>query len=126
MGTEARSLAEIDLEIGRKARELKALMLERERATGEGEPVTFLEIETAVGQMTRQVGREIMAEVVQDRAAALRDRLEVVPCPTCGKSCRRKEDEKTWDLRTLEGTVRIGEPVYYCSACRRAFFPSAC
>lgn len=79
-------------------------MLERQQASGEGEPVTFLQIETAVSQMTRQVGREIMTDMVQDRAAALRDRLEVVACPTCGKSCQRKEDEKNWDLRTLAGT----------------------
>ncbi len=45
------------------------------------------------------------------------------PCPTCGQQCPLLYGERR--LETLDGPIDLHEPVCHCSACRRAFFPSA-
>ncbi len=130
MSTDAQKLGVIDQEIEKKSRELKELMLERQRVEGKEEPRTFLEIEVMAGEMGRQVSRAIISEVVAERTAAELANLEVMNCPACGKSCRRKVGDdgepivKEGKLGTPEGPVLIREPVFECSTCRRDFFPS--
>lgn len=43
-------------------------------------------------------------------------------CPTCGRPGRRKGNRRRL-LQTRRGTVRMKEVEYYCSGCRKSFFP---
>ncbi len=44
-------------------------------------------------------------------------------CPQCGQACSVAMSKRT--VNSLDGPVEMIEPVAHCSACRRAFFPSA-
>jgi hypothetical protein len=44
-------------------------------------------------------------------------------CPQCGKLCGMAEEERPIQVRG--GSFQHREPVCYCPACRRSFFPSA-
>jgi ribosomal protein L34E len=45
------------------------------------------------------------------------------PCPQCGKFCGVVEEERPVKVRG--GSFQHREPMGYCPACRRSFFPSA-
>jgi len=130
MSKDARNVAEIELEIEKKSRELKDLMKALREARGEDELATFLDIELAAGEIGRKVTGEIVTGVLADQASQWKETQEVVTCPVCDKCCRERIDEagnpmsKEAFLMTLHGRVRFEEPVYRCSACRRDFFPS--
>jgi hypothetical protein len=44
-------------------------------------------------------------------------------CPDCGRPCPTRRAERT--LACRDGPLTQGEPVCYCPACRRDFFPPA-
>ncbi len=60
-------------------------------------------LEEATAQQARQLGAE-------------------QACPQCGKLCGVTEDER--DVQVRGGSFQHCEPVCYCPACRRSFFPS--
>ena len=66
--------------------------------------VTAGALEEATGQQARHLGAE-------------------QACPQCGKLCGVAEDERAVQVRG--GSFQHREPVCYCPACRRSFFPSA-
>ena len=84
------------------------------------EDVRFTAIEAAGHQLGRAV-----AQVATERLALARaERITgPQPCPTCGRQCQVVHRER--ELQTIDGPVELAEPVCHCSACRRAFFPSA-
>lgn len=132
MSTDAQEVARIESQIKEKSRELRELMMQLRRAHGDKDPTTFLEIELVAGEAAKTVAREIIAETVKEQADQWRKTEEVVTCPECGKSCRERANKQGGlkkeqrRLKTLHGEVPLEEPTYWCSACRRVFFPSTC
>jgi len=52
----------------------------------------------------------------------------VCPCGRCGTLCRDEQGNPKIverEIKTKRGTVKIKEYGYYCSHCRKVFFPSA-
>lgn len=85
----------------------------------QGKP-RFTEMESAghrLGQAVAQVATERMSLARAGQMTAPQ------PCPTCGQVCELRQQER--ELTTIDGPLQLSEPVAYCSACRRDFFPSA-
>ncbi|MGH9496064.1 MAG: hypothetical protein ACRD3B_13780 [Candidatus Sulfotelmatobacter sp.] len=82
--------------------------------------VRFSAIEAAGHQLGRAV-----AQITTERLTLLQaERLTgAQPCPTCGQQCPLVHHDR--EFETIDGPVELAEPVCQCSACRRAFFPSA-
>lgn len=88
-------------------------------------------------------GREALAlELAKDIGAALleanvlrdRDRINIEAsaswqCPRCGRDCPRETGDdgephqEVRDLTTRVGSLRLISPAFYCTRCRRRFFP---
>lgn len=84
------------------------------------EDVRFHEMEAAGHALGRVVAQSATEKLTLARAERL---TEPQPCPTCSKRCSVVHRER--DLETGDGSIDLSEPVCYCSACRRDFFPSA-
>lgn len=79
---------------------------------------------TAMEAAGHKFGRAVAQMTTERLALAHAQRLtEPQPCPTCGRSCPLVHRER--ELETIDGPMDLSEPVCYCSACRRDFFPSA-
>jgi hypothetical protein len=61
-----------------------------------------------------------LATLLEQQARALG---EQAPCPQCGTPCPLRREPRS--LHRPGGTVAQSEPVGYCPACRRDFFPPA-
>ena len=72
-------------------------------AVAAAQGITAGALEEATSQQARRMGKEHA-------------------CPQCGKLCGVIEDKR--DLIVRGGSFQHREPVCYCSACRRDFFPS--
>jgi hypothetical protein len=75
-----------------------------EVAVAAAQGVTAGALEEATAQQARQLGSE-------------------QACPQCGQRCGVAEDERAVKVRG--GSFQHREPVCYCPACRRSFFPPA-
>lgn len=84
------------------------------------EDARFHVMESAGHSLGRAVAQIATEKMALSRAARL---TESQPCPTCGNRCPVVQEER--QLETGDGPIDLGEPVCHCSACRRAFFPSA-
>ncbi len=75
-------------------------------------------------QAAHGLGQEL-SRLTQQRAACevAASSRSTSACPECGKSCSIEMLKRM--LSSLDGPVELLEPGAYCSACRRAFFPSA-
>ena len=107
--------------VRRKLQELAELISE-ERFGEAGSPreFSFSEIE----EIGHQVGRLAAGTVDQTLQQRHAEHLtETAACPGCGCACPVKQRERA--LQTRDGTVAFDEPVCYCRACERDFFPSA-
>jgi len=84
------------------------------------EDVRFHVLESAGHALGRAV-----AQIATERLTLARaERIQgPQPCPTCGRACPLVHRER--ELETIDGPIELREPVCYCSACRRDFFPSA-
>ncbi len=77
---------------------------------------------TQIEDRAIEIGDAVMAKMME---RGLQPRLSTDGqecCPTCGQLGHRKGNRGRL-LQTRRGTVRIEEPEYYCSACRKSFFP---
>ena len=79
---------------------------------------------SAIEAAGHRFGRAV-AQITTERLALLQAEqlTEMQPCPTCGRQCPPVHHDR--EFETIDGPVELGEPVCQCSACRRAFFPSA-
>jgi hypothetical protein len=75
-----------------------------EMAVAAAQGLTAGSLEEATAQQARQLG-------------------EKQACPQCGKLCGVDAEERPVQVRG--GSFQHHEPVCYCPACRRSFFPSA-
>jgi hypothetical protein len=71
-------------------------------------------IEIGDAVMTRAVERKLESRLSTDRQEC---------CPSCTRPGYRKGNRGRL-LQTRRGKVCFEEPEYYCSACRKSFFPA--
>jgi len=82
-------------------------------------PQTLDEIERSAEEMGEQIKREIQHELVDRCGTGYRGRM--IPC-ACGGKARYKA-EPVRSVVTLHGEEPIARAYYYCSSCRRGFYP---
>ena len=107
--------------VRQKLQELAELISE-ERFGEAGIPreFSFSEIEE-IGHQVGQLAAGTVDQTLQLQHA--QHLAEVEPCPQCGEDCQVQQRPRS--LQTRDGTVELVEPVCYCPACERDFFPSA-
>jgi hypothetical protein len=77
---------------------------------------------TQIEDWATEIGDAVMINAVQRKleSAVLTDKQEC--CPTCGRpGCRKGNRGRL--LQTRRGKARLEDVEYYCSACRKSFFP---
>jgi len=80
----------------------------------------------ALEELTAEIGDELGRQLCENQLTSRSERaakLEQCECPQCGLLCRRGEPEPVV-LQGLRGEVAFTQPSYFCSRCRRSFFPS--
>ena len=78
---------------------------------------------SVIENSAHEVGRELSRRVQQQHMNALAARkMGAAKCPKCGDRCDLAADQR--QVTALDGTFPLLELQGYCSACRRAFFPS--
>ena len=77
---------------------------------------------TQIEDRAIEIGDAVMAKMMQRglRSGASTDHPEC--CPSCGRPGHCKGNRGRL-LQTRRRTVRLEEREYYCSACRKSFFP---
>ena len=68
-----------------------------------------------------QIGDTIALKWIEQRSCQQETAGEEV-CPGCGQPGHFKADRQR-RLQTRRGEVEITEPEYFCSSCRKSFFP---
>ena len=81
----------------------------------------FSQIEDDAIAVADAIGREVMQNLLARQAA--RVARAALPCPDCGGPCERVEEDTGQKRLTRRGDVEWSEPKYYCTKCRRSFFP---
>ena len=76
----------------------------------------------AIERQAVEIGDAISVELLEQRATAPPTSAEESTCPQCGQ-LGRYQGRRQRELIGRRGPATIGEPQYYCPACRRAFFP---
>lgn len=76
----------------------------------------------AIESQVVEIGDAVSTELLERRAAVLPTFPEEATCPKCG-TLGRYQGQRQRELIGRRGPATIGEPEYYCPACRRAFFP---
>ena len=77
-------------------------------------------------ELTAQIGDEFGWQLCENELTSRSERatkLEQCECPECGLLCPRGEPEPVV-LQGLRGEVAFSQPSYFCSRCRRSFFPA--
>ena len=77
-------------------------------------------IEDAAHAVGQEVSRRVQQQHMNELAAR---RMGSAKCPKCGERCELEGEKR--ELTSRDGAVGVQELKGYCSACRRAFFPSA-
>ncbi len=72
---------------------------------------------TVADAISREVMRNLLAKLVAQVPQA------ALSCPDCGGPCERSDEDIGRNRLTRRGDVEWSEPQYYCSKCRRSFFP---
>jgi hypothetical protein len=80
----------------------------------------FDQIELPAHELGKRFSRMVQAERAREVAAA---GLGKAACPKCHRKC--EVETRTRDVHGMDGPLELTETVAHCSACRRAFFPSA-
>lgn len=83
---------------------------------------TFVDLEELAAEIGDEVGRKLCEGELASRAERA-THLEQCECPKCGALCPRGEPEPML-LQGLRGEIAFSQPSYFCSRCRRSFFPS--
>ena len=84
---------------------------------------TFVALEDLTAEIGDEFGRQLCENELLDRARRAAN-VEQCECPECGSLCPRGEPEPMV-LQGLRGEVAFNQPSYFCSHCRRSFFPSS-
>jgi hypothetical protein len=87
---------------------------------GPGLDVDLLALEQVAAAAARGLTEGTLAALLEQQAQALPAEQA---CPACGQSCAVRQEPRP--LVAHGGTLSYREPVCYCPACRRDFFPSA-
>lgn len=98
-----------------------AQLISHEKYGQEGPPVdlTWAEIE----DVGHEIGRLTATEVDQTVQRQQADKFDHPhDCPQCGRQCSPGVKHRA--LETRDGPADLSEPVCYCNACKRSFFPS--
>ena len=86
-------------------------------------PMTFSQIEELAVQEGQRVARFLLEKKLESEAAK-HSQAEEASCPTCGKPAERKqEDRERREIIARPGAVGIERRAYYCTRCRKTFFP---
>ena len=98
-----------------------AELISREKYGEEGPPadLMWVEIEEVGHEIGRLTATEVDQKIQRQQAEKLDHRHD---CPQCGRSCLPSVKHRS--LETREGPADLSEPVCYCNACERSFFPS--
>ena len=81
----------------------------------------FSQIEENAVAVADAISREVMQNLVARQAAEVQQ--AVLPCPDCGGPSECSEKNVGQARLTRRGDVEWSEPKYYCTKCRRSFFP---
>jgi hypothetical protein len=103
-----------------------ARLLVEEKWAAEGQPSLlekrFVEIEEEACEVADALAREVMRLMATRQADAVSGMADAC-CPGCRRAAKPKEAEPR-RLLTRRGDVEWQEPSYYCTSCRKSFFPS--
>jgi len=77
---------------------------------------------TQIEDKATEIGDAVMAKMMELALQAHTAVDSQQCCPSCGRIGHRKGNRERI-LQTRRGDVRVEEAEYYCSACRRSFFP---
>jgi transposase len=77
---------------------------------------------TQIEDRAIEIGDAVMAKMMERGLQPRPSSNSQECCPTCGRPGHRKGNRGRL-LQTRRETVRMEEPEYYCSACRKSFFP---
>lgn len=77
---------------------------------------------SAIEDLAAEVGDELARSLITQQAAEKSEARAEACCPSCQRPGRWK-GQRSHRLQTRRGEVEIREPEYYCSACRKSFFP---
>lgn len=83
---------------------------------------TLVDLEELTAEIGDEVGRQLCENELTNRSERAA-KLEQCACPQCGTLCPRGDAEPTV-LQGLRGEVAFNQPSYYCTRCRRSFFPA--
>ena len=83
---------------------------------------TLVDLEELTAQIGDEVGRRLCENELTSQSERA-SKLEQCECPKCGLLCPRGEPEPVV-LQGLRGEVAFSQPSYFCSRCRRSFFPA--
>ena len=83
---------------------------------------TLVDLEKLTAGIGDEFGRQLCENELTGRSERAA-KLEQCECPKCGLLCPRGEPEPVV-LQGLRGEVAFNQPSYFCSRCRRSFFPS--
>lgn len=103
-----------------------ARVLTEEKWAAEGQPSLlekrFVEIEDEACEVADALAREVMRLMATRQADAVSGMADAC-CPGCRRAAKPREAEPR-SLLTRRGDVEWQEPSYYCTYCRKSFFPS--
>jgi len=68
------------------------------------------------------VGDHLSRQVLTEQVTVTQESAAESVCPQCQQLGRSKGHRKR-RVETRRGAVHVNEPEYYCSRCRRSFFP---
>ncbi len=77
---------------------------------------------TRIEDWAIEIGDAVMTRAVERKLESGSSTDSQECCPTCGRPGHRKGNRGRL-LQTRRGKVHLDEPEYYCSACRKSFFP---
>jgi hypothetical protein len=108
-------------EVNGLLRRLSELLIEEQREQGVYQQTPHLcDLECASLALGQRLSRVSLARAVREVAAESDTRAA---CPTCGVECPLTTGSRT--VKSVSGPIDVIEPMGYCPACRRSFFPSA-
>jgi hypothetical protein len=108
-------------EINGLLRRLSELLIEEQREQGVYQQTPHLcDLECASLALGQRLSRVSLARAVREVAA---ESDTHAACPTCGAGCPLTTSTRT--VKSVSGSIDVVEPMGYCPACRRSFFPSA-
>ncbi len=77
---------------------------------------------TRIEDWAIEIGDAVMTRVMQRKLESPSSTDSPECCPTCGRTGHCKGNRGRI-LQTRRGQVRLEEVEYYCSGCRKSFFP---